>query len=177
MDLREAINGRHSTRSFKSSKAKLKDVFEVLESALHSPMAGNVYNLKLILIEDGDLKKQLAEVSIDNEFIGDSSHLIVVCSDLKQAQTMFDEKGPVYSAQQSGAAIENMLLTAESLGLASCWTSGFDENFVKRVLKVPEDYRVEAIIALGYEMKKPEKKKRPGFKEAVFYNKFGKKEQ
>ena len=177
MELKEAINRRHSTRSFKRSKAPLKDVFDVLESVLHAPMAGNVCTVRLILVEDADLKSNLAEASPDNEFITDAGHVVVVCSDLKKAKILYEEKGQFYAAQQAGAAIQNLLLTAESLGIASCWTSSFDESAVKRYLEIPDDFRVEAIIPLGNELNKPEKKRKVAFKEVVYYNKFGTKKQ
>lgn len=177
MELKEAIKKRHSTRSFKKKKASLKDVFEVLESALHAPMAGNVCTVRVVLVEDEDMRNKIAEASPDNEFMADAGHIIVACSDIDQARRLYDEKGEHYAAQQAGAAIENMLLTAESFGLAACWTSSFDEVVIKRLLQIPGDHRVEAIIPVGYEMSKPEKKRKPAFKEVVFYNKFGTKKQ
>lgn len=178
MELREAIRKRHSTRSFKTSKAKLRDVFGIVESALHAPMAGNVCTLKIILVEDADQLKEITEAAVDNSFVGEASHIIVVCSDLKQAENLYGEKGSLYNAQQAGAAIENMLLTTEDLGLATCWVGSFDDAAVKRSLEIKDDsIRIEAILPIGYGVKSPDKQRKTSFKQVVRYNKFKIKKQ
>ena len=42
------------------------------------------------------------------------------------------------------------MLAAASAGLGTCWVGSFDEDKVKKLLKIPEDYRVVALLALGY---------------------------
>jgi nitroreductase len=43
-----------------------------------------------------------------------------------------------------------MVLTATEEGLGTCWIGSFNENQVKRLLKIPENLRVIALMALGY---------------------------
>ena len=179
MELKEAIGKRHSTRNFKKhlGAVRLKDVFEVLESALHAPMAGNVCTLRVVLVEDKMTKERIAKNSPGNEFLGEADKILAVFSDPKQAKNMYGEKGEIYAHQQAGAAIQNMLLTATSLNIGSCWVGSFDEGAVKRLLKIPGEFKMEALIPLGKEFKKAERRRKPSFKEVVFYNKFGKKIQ
>ena len=172
MDFDKVLDSRHSTRSFKDYKTGKKDVFAVLEAALKAPMAANVCTLKFVLVDEKDKVSIVAESCPENEFIGKVSHLIVVCSNLKQAKSLFGEKAEHYAAQQAGAAIENMLLKIADLGLASCWIGGFDESAVKRILKIPGEYRVEAIIPIGKELKKPGKKRKSNLKGLVRFNDF-----
>jgi hypothetical protein len=46
------------------------------------------------------------------------------------------------------------------MGLASCWVNAFDEQAIKRILKIPESVSPQAIISLGYSDEKTEKLKR-----------------
>lgn len=177
MELKEAISKRHSTRSFSTKKVKLADALYVLDSAIHAPSAGGVNTIKLILVDNAETIKELAKVSFKNEFLAEAPYLIVVCSDLKQKKNLYGTKGAYYAAQEAGAAIQNMLLRIEDLGLASCWVGSYDENVVKRILEIKENYRVEAMLPLGYEFKRENKFKRTSLRGFAFYNKFGKKTQ
>ena len=50
-----------------------------------------------------------------------------------------------------GAAIQNILLTAHSLGLGSCWLGEIlnQEDKIKRKLKLTSNLELAAVIALG----------------------------
>jgi len=50
-----------------------------------------------------------------------------------------------------GAAIENMLLSAQSLGYGSCWMTGplIFQNDIEEFLKVEEPYHIVSIVPMG----------------------------
>lgn len=137
-------------------------------------MAGNIFTLRMILVDDEAKKRELTAAT-PNDFLEDASHLIVVCSDLKQVVRAYGKKGERYASQQAGAAIENMLLRAEDLGLASCWGGALNGVAVKRILAIPAHFRVEAILPVGLEHLREQKKISPTMKYILSYNKFGKK--
>ena len=49
-----------------------------------------------------------------------------------------------------GVACEHFVLQAEDLGLGTCWIGWFNERAVKSILNVPQDKKVDILIALGY---------------------------
>lgn len=49
----------------------------------------------------------------------------------------------------SGAAFENLALQGAAMGLVVHGMAGFDGEAARRELKVPDDYEVEAMIAIG----------------------------
>ncbi len=51
-------------------------------------------------------------------------------------------------------AMQNMVLAATGEGLGTCWVGSFDENEVKGLLKIPENYSVIALLAVGYPREK-----------------------
>jgi len=175
MDTKKVIEKRHSTRSFKDKKARLKDILTICEAGTKAPKASNINTIRYIIVDDKDKLNQIASAAPYNEFVGEANWLIIVASDYKKIVWTFASKGRQYATQQAGAAIENMLLQATDLGLGSCWVSSFDENAVKRILNIPDDSKIEAIIPVGYEFKKPTKKARPSLKSVIYYNRFGKK--
>lgn len=73
-----------------------------------------------------------------------------------------------------GAAIENIILSAISKGLATCWTSGvmFAEEKVKKILEIPEGIRLVSIIALGYPDQTPPKIPKKPLEEIVYLDRY-----
>ena len=43
-----------------------------------------------------------------------------------------------------------MILQAHELGLETCWIGAFEEAEVKKILNIPKEVRVMAMIPLGY---------------------------
>lgn len=73
--------------------------------------------------------------------------LVVVCS-----HKVFSRNGkpnPVHTFD-SGAAFENLALQATIIGLVAHGMAGFDRDKARRDLNVPDDYDVEAMVALGH---------------------------
>jgi nitroreductase len=154
MELDETIEVRHSSRSFKNKNVSWKDVMLAIDSALKAPFAGNQNNLKFIVIENTETIKKISELAQQN-WISESPLLIVVCSDDKSLESLYGERGRIYSRQHSGASIENLLLKLTDLGIDSCWVGAYTDELIKQVLNIPFDNQIEAIIATGYEQKKP----------------------
>ena len=160
----------------------MKDVpfsklIEVCETVRFAPMAGNIYTIKLIIVSDKKIKQELAEAALGQEFLARASYVIVVCSDLNQLKRSYGKRGEKYGRQQAGAAIENMLLKAADLGLGTCWVGAFDENSVKRILKIPDNdnsnIQVEALLPLSNPFTKAKAKKKPDLKLITYFEKWG----
>ena len=54
-----------------------------------------------------------------------------------------------------GAAVENMILTAWEKRIGSCWIANADTNRIQKMLKIPENYKVDSVLALGYPDEEP----------------------
>jgi nitroreductase len=110
--------------------------------------------------------------------------LIAVC--MKDPTTLFKSLEGRYSKYKDiifiwfvlsiGAAVENIVLSAVSKGLGTCWTSGFmfAEEKIKKILEIPEDIRLVSVIALGYPAKVPSKTPRKPLEEIVYLDKYSK---
>ncbi|MBI2110220.1 nitroreductase family protein, partial [Candidatus Woesearchaeota archaeon] len=86
----------------------------------------------------------------------------------------YGEKATKYAAHNVELAISYIMLKATSVGLATCYIAAFDENAVKRILKVPDAIQVEALITLGYAAEEPEEKRRLPLSAITFFDEYGK---
>jgi len=73
--------------------------------------------------------------------------LLVVLS--KKTFTQTGKPNPVHTFD-AGLSCENLMLQATAMGLASHGMAGFDRDKARKDLKVPEDYAVEAMVAVGH---------------------------
>ena len=162
MDFDSIVKKRKSARSFKSSVPSWKDILLAIDAALQGPYAGNINNLKFLIVENKDTIKKIAK-HCDQIWIEESGLLIIALSDDRNLENMYGERGRVYSRQQAGAAIQTILLKLTDLNIDSCWTGAYTDELIRQILDIPQHIQIEAIIPTGYEQKdqvkvKPSKK-------------------
>lgn len=179
MDFDTLVKKRKSIRKFLPNKeVSWKEVVDLVDYANYIPLAGNIPILKFIMADD---KNTIVKVSqaCQQEFIADASALIIVCSQKKQLINNFDKNGEVFSHQEAGAAINNILLAITQTGLASCWIGHFSDRIIRRTFKIPKDVDIEAIIPIGYEapLVMGDKKsipKKPKVEDSLFFGEWDK---
>jgi len=173
MKFDDVINKRHSARKFRETKIPdIKKVMEAIDAASKIPLAGNLPCLKYVLVTDRKLINDLAE-ACQQEFITNVHYLVVVCTDRKFLEKSYYERAEMYARHEAGAAIENFLLKITDLELASCWVGAFSDETVKRILKIPEDIQIEALLPVGYEIEKSGKKSKPLLESTMYFNGWG----
>ncbi|MEE9509158.1 MAG: nitroreductase family protein, partial [Candidatus Bathyarchaeia archaeon] len=69
-------------------------------------------------------------------------------------------------------ALQNMVIAAWGLGIGSRWIGDFKEAQVKRLLNIPEDRKVIALVTFGYPAEKIESRQKKPIDDIVSYNKF-----
>lgn len=175
MDVMECIRERRSIRKFINRVVSNEKITQILDSGRWAPSAGNIQNWLFIIVRDKGRKLQLSEASFQQYWIMNADTIIVVCSDEERIRPYYGERGELYSIQGCAAAIENMLLTAHALGLGACWVGAFDENMVKRILKIGDGLSVQALIPIGYSGEEPPAPKRLELINSVFLEEYGSK--
>jgi len=156
MDLLEIIKNRRSIRVFKK-QAVTQDIIEkLLEAARWAPSAGNVQPWAFVVVSSQKMKQSLSMAAFGQKDLEESSVVIVVCANEKLAEQSYGVRGKsLFCFQDTAAAIQNMLLTAYSLGLGSCWIGAFNEDEIRQVIKAPKEMRPIALIPVGYPNEAP----------------------
>ncbi len=168
MELTKAIQERYSCKNFSSKKPNWRTIIECIDSARFAPMAGNTFSLKFILIDDSEKIQKLAEAS-QQSFIKNAHFVVAVLTHSFLTENAFEERGKKYLQQQAGAAIQNILLKITEAGLSTCWVGHFVDEQVKEILGVPESIEIEALLPIGYELKKSKTRKAKINLDAVLY--------
>ena len=173
MDVLEAIRGRRSIRAFKSKKVTQETVEKLLDAASWAPSAGNIQPWEFIVIRKPEIKRALAEAALDQTFIEEAPVVIVVCANKNRSSQGYGIRGKtLYCLQDTAASIQNILLTAYSLGLGTCWIGAFREEEAREILKIPQGIRPVAIIPVGYPAETPPPRNRRPISQIVHYETF-----
>ena len=173
MELFEVIKERRSVRAFLDSPVEEEKIGKLLDAARWAPSAGNVQPWEFIVVKKEDTRKKLANAALGQRFIAQAPVVIVACANPERSKRRYGYRGEFYSQLDTAAAVQNLLLAAHSLGLASCWVGAFNEDEVKELLKIPEHVKVIAILPIGYPAEKPSPPHRFEINQIVYPEEYG----
>ncbi len=155
MEVLECIKTRRSTRKFLDVPVEWDKIGTIVDAGRSAPTSGNLQNWKFIVVLDEEKRKEISEACLKQFWMERAPVHIVICSEPEKAKRFYGIRGErLYSIQNCAASAENMILTAHSLGLGSCWVGAFDEDMLKRALGIPDYARPQAIIPIGYPAEK-----------------------
>jgi nitroreductase len=168
------IVNRRSTRRY--SKRDVRDglILKMVEAASHAPSAGNYQPWEFIIVRDQKIRENLVDACYNQAWMLTAPVIIVACTNCKIAGAIYQERGlRLYGTQATAAAIQNMLLEAEALGVSTCWVGTFGEALVSRILDCPDYIRPCAIITIGYGEFVPKKQPRQSVVDFVHNGMYG----
>jgi nitroreductase len=145
MEVLEAIRHRRSIRKYQTKEVEKEKLNKILEAARWAPSASNKQPWHFIVVRDDETRKQLADIHTYGRFMKESPVVIVVLG--------YPEKHPKYHLADPHNAVQNILLSAYSQGLGTCWMGVRDTDFeprFKNILQIPNDLRVVCAVSLGY---------------------------
>jgi len=147
----ELLRARRSIREYSDRPVEPEKLELLKEAALRSPSSRNIDPWEFIFVDDRELLARLSTCKPHGAaFLERAALGIVVCGDSRESDTWIED-----------CSIASILvqMTAQSLGLGSCWIQVrnrmFDdqttsEQYVQSLLRIPEHIKVQSIIAIGY---------------------------
>lgn len=174
VDVLNCIRTRRSIRNYLDIPIDKDRIGRILNAGRLAPSAGNIQNMKFIVVEDQKKRNELAEASMQQYWMSGAPVHIIVCSERGKSKSFYGERGEkMYSLLNSGAAIQNMLLEAHNVDLGACWVSGFDDTKIKRILGIPGDCHPDAIVTIGYPAEVPSQPEKYKLVDFAYFEKWG----
>lgn len=93
---------------------------------------------KIILVKEGDLRKELANAALGQSMVVNAPASIIFLADFSRTTGRYGERGRRYVYMDVGHAGQNVHLQAESLGLGTVVIGAFREDEVKKVLEITD---------------------------------------
>ncbi len=172
MELKKAIQNRHSVRNFKDKIPKKETINKIIKYAHLAPSAGNLQARDFVIVDDKEIKQKLKEVAYNQIYLSDAPIDIIVCANLKRISSYGNRGKELYCIQDASAAAEHILLMAVEKGLDTCWVGAFDEKKVSKILDLPGHIRPVAIIPIGYSEETKKETNRFGIDKLIHINKW-----
>ncbi len=160
----ELAHSRKTVRKFSQEPVDLRQIFQVVEVAKEAPSGANYQGWRFSIIIDPKMKRRIREASER----GEKAFYEKVSGDWREWLSEkrinyikpYLEEAPVllavlarndvpYSTESVWLAIGYMLLAIEELELATVTYTPSDTKLVEKVIDVPKDYRLEAILPIG----------------------------
>jgi len=153
MDIFDVIKTRKSIRKYINKPVEPEKIERIMTAAQQAPSWRNGQCWKFIVVNNPEKKKELIRCTgtFNRSWLGKEHAIIVACGNPEQSGVRNDKH---YYMVDVAIAMENLVLAATALGLGTCWIGAFDEEKIKGLLNIPNNYRIIAITPLGYPAKK-----------------------
>lgn len=141
---------RRSIRKYTDKRIPDEAIHTMLKAAMFAPSAMNKQPWHFVVVEDKALLAKFMEFHAHASFLAYASHAILVCGDEKQ------QHDDGFWLLDCGAATQNLLLAAHSLGIGACWIGIHPREQRKQqtreLFSLPEYVAPFALVSLGYPM-------------------------
>ena len=157
----ELLRKRRSIRKYNDDPVSDEIIDRILQAGLLSPTGRNKESPEFIVVKDREVLINLSKTrSQGSGLIADANLAIVVVGDNEKSDTWIED---------CSIAMTSMQLTATQNDVGNCWvqvrgryletTGEKTEDIIKNMLKIPDHYSVESMLALGNTDEKWGKKK------------------
>jgi nitroreductase len=177
LSVTEAAEQRRSIRAYAPEPIPRADIEELLRVTRLAPSAFNLQPWRFVVVESPAIKTQLAAAAYNQRQFVTAPAVIVLYTDMAEVLETVDETlhpgmpeaqrdaarqsvlnsfgkqseadREAWAAGQGYIALGYLLLAAEAHGYQTSPMLGFDAQAVKRLLSLPANARVPALVAIG----------------------------
>jgi nitroreductase len=151
MDFYKVIENRTSNKSYKSTSIPTDKLDRIINAALMAPSWKNKTCYRFIFINQQNLKEQISNTIINKtdqtaNAVKQASIIAIIVADPSESGNTADKS---YFMVDCGIAMEHLVLAATNEGYGTCWIGSFEEDEVRKILNIPQSFRVVAMTPIG----------------------------
>jgi len=152
----DLVIGRRTIRRFKPEALPTGVLEHLVDAGRLAPSAANLQPLEFIAVDSAAVRAEIFGCLKWAAYINPAGNpapghepaaYLVVLVNTAVREKMFE--------YDVGAAMENMIIAAMGEGLGACWLLSIDRDRIRDILKVPESFRIDSVLALGYPDESP----------------------
>ena len=179
MTAKECIVGRRSIRRFTDQPVSHELLEQIVETASYAPSWKNTQITRYIAVE-GEMKEKLAactKIWAGNGAIMNNAPMVIALTVVKGRSgyerdgSFSTGKGDGWQMFAAGVASEAFCLAAFEQGLGTVIMGLYDEEDIVKLLGIPNEQELVALIAVGYPDQSPEAPKRKSVSDLLSYQK------
>ncbi len=176
MDVFQAIQERREITKYLNKPVSEEVLEKIADAGFYAPTGNNLPSKRLIVVKSRDSLDQLSETTPYMKWLKEAQAGIAIIGIPSESK---------YWLQDASIAAAFIWLQAVEEGLGAAFGAVYNaedeqesiqrENHVREILHLPENYRVIAVVGLGYPAEIPEPKKHIRREDIVYDEKYGKK--
>ena len=157
---------RRSIRRFQQKPISLELLRKFVNAARLAPSAANLQPLEFFIVTEKDMCSKIFETIFWAGYIKPAwkpeknkrptAYIVILVNDINNK----------YYPRDVGLASENIVLASEEENIGSCILCKIERDKIQEMLKIPDTFHVDSLIALGY---KAEQVVVEEFKDSVKY--------
>jgi len=152
----DIIFSRRTVRRFKPVPVDRSLLEKLVNAGRLAPSAGNLQPLEFVAVDDAEVCRAVFPCLRWAAYISPRGNPQPGQEPMAYIVTLVNlavrEKDFEYDV---GAAMENMILAALDEGLGGCWLLSVEREKLAEILSVPQRYRIDCVLALGYPAESP----------------------
>jgi len=158
MKIYNAIISRRTIRKFRQKPIKLSILKRMVNSGRLAPSVGNLQPLEYVIAVDDALREKIFSNVRWAGYIApegnpkNNERPVAYIIILVNKEISFGS----FFKYDVGASAENITLAALEEGIGCCWIGSFNRKKIENILKIPEQYSADLVLALGYPLENPE---------------------
>ncbi|MBE6114198.1 MAG: nitroreductase family protein [Erysipelotrichaceae bacterium] len=156
----QSIFHRTSIRKYQDRPVEKEKIEQILRAAMAAPSAHNQQPWEFYVVTNKEKIVELSQATKYTKFAKDAPLVFVPC----YREKLITEE---YAHIDMSAAVENLLLAVDSLGLGATWCGiapGVERmEIVRKILDIPSHLNAFAVIPCGYPLE--EKKQQDRYEE------------
>ncbi len=177
----DLVKARRSVRRYLPQSVDREHIKTCLEAARLAPSAHNVQPWRFLVVDDPLLKGTLCAGAFSwpyslSKFASKAPVIVVILArpDLLAGRLGSQIQGTRYYLIDVGIAGEHFVLAAEELGLGTCWIGWFHKRKVRKILGIPRNHEIVAMLSLGHIEKKPSRQRElKDLEDIAWFNRVG----
>lgn len=158
MKIYNAIISRRTIRKFQQKPIKLSILKRIVNAGRLAPSVGNLQPLEYVIAIDDALREKIFPNLRWAAYIApegnpkNNERPVAYIIILVNKEISFGS----FFKYDVGASAENITLAALEEGIGCCWIGSFNRKKIENILKIPEQYSADLVLALGYPLENPE---------------------
>jgi nitroreductase len=173
------INNRGSVRAYDPKPLSQEEVDTIIHGAMRAPTAGNMMFYSILEVKNQEMKERLVKTCDNQPFIATAPLVLIFLADMQRWYDFYaasnvpekcktineiyrtpDESDLLLACCDALVAAQNAVITAESLGIGSCYIGDIMENIEihREMFNLPKWVFPIILLCLGYPKQDPSKR-------------------
>ncbi len=178
-DVIKLINNRCTVRAYEPTPLSQEEIDLIIHSAIRAPTAGNMMFYSIIEVKDQEKKEKLVKTCDNQPHIAKAPLVLIFLADMQRWYDYYtvsrvpekcvsinqiyrtpDESDLLLACCDALIAAQNTVITAESIGIGSCYIGDIIENIEthREMFNLPKWVFPIALLCYGYPKQDPSKR-------------------